>query len=330
VEPAKPVERERAVPPTAAPMVAAPLPAFDVTGERLLFLAPDVAMRNTRRAILVRAGELRLTPGGPVVAVGHGPLADEFDVLVVEEGERPGLVLGDGLRMFAVIDLADLAEVVSRRVRVTDAPTAIPPADDTGVFLEIGTWPEISERIDGWVRVSGGCDPILYEGWIPADAIARVFDEQPEGEGMVEATVAAGSRIFVSPGGPVLASFPGPEGHVASYPVELIGAAKRGFRKIEFGAPTCIVRGWVPTRKIDLDGPIEELWGGAVTSTHLCDGSSETEFVAEGTLLTHAVSGVVFAALNGGLRLSRLPGDADGRLCVATPWGPLEVRAAPR
>lgn len=299
--------------------------------KRLRFLAPDVATRYTRRATLVHVGELRIASDGPVVAVGRGPLLNTLDLIVVEEGERPGVVLLDaGLRMFAVINPADLAEVVTRRVRVTDVPTGAPSADDTGVFLEIGAWPEITDRIDGWLRISGGCDPILHEGWIPADALGRIFDHQPEAEALIDATVAAGSRVFVGPGGRPLASFPGSESLVSSYPVELVGAVKRGFRKIKFTTQTCTVRGWVPTRHVDRFGAIEEIWGGGVVSTRLCGESSDTQTLAAGTLLAHTVGGVVFARMDKPLRLSRVRGTNDDRLCISTLWGPLEVRPVRR
>jgi len=254
-------------------------------------------------------------------------LSDPETVLVVEEGARPGVVFADdGLRMFAVVDRADLAELVTRRVRVAEAPAAPPSTDDTGVFLEIGARPAITDRIDGWLRISGGCDPIVYDGWIAADAIGRVFDHQPEAVGVVDATVAVGSRVFVGPGGRQIASFLGPESPVSSYPVELLGAAKRGFRKVLFGTQTCTVRGWVATRGVDRSGRFEELWGGGVTRTHLCGGSSDTRLVAAGTLLAHTVGGAVVASLDSPRRLSRVPGAADDRLCIATPWGPIEVR----
>ncbi|WAS94142.1 hypothetical protein [Nannocystis punicea] len=297
-------------------------------GRLAAYLVPDAAQRFRRRAWVAKLGELRLSPDGPVVASGPGATTEEIELVVVEEGARVGAVLEEsGFQQLIYVDPADLADVVTREVKLAAEFDRAPAADDVGVTLHIGARPEVLERRNSMVRVSGSCEGFEYEGWMPGDALGRVFDGQEERGAESDAFLASDGELFVAPGGARLARFYSElyETREFEHDVRRLGRPLRGFQKVEHQSWFCTVRGWARLADVAREGEGNDVWGG-LTSPPTCDPKAGTVLLPAGVWLRHAGSQVVFATSAHSLWLARVVGSADERLCLSTPWGPLEVQ----
>lgn len=332
--------------PVVVPAMAAPatnlaevgpvaVPSGDTVTDTALagHLAPDVGERVKRRAWVGRLGELRLRPEGPVVAQGPGVPAHDVEGVVVAEGARVGMVLNQiGFQVRVYVESTDLAEVVTRDVKLTADPDQPPTPDDVGIILHIGARPEVAERRGDAARVSGGCDAIEYVGWLPSAALGRVFEAPAERTAVLEAYLASDAEIFDGPRGGRLARFHGGLYDTREYEhsLELLGRPRNGFQKVIHATWFCTFRGWAKVADVSANGPGNDVWGGDSLDRKMCEHGAGKEVQPAGTLLVHAATHVVFARTESALSLEKVPGATDGRVCLPTEWGPLEVTPAHR
>jgi hypothetical protein len=314
--------------PSGQPPAPTPSPTIDGARRQILrtYLAPDVRDRSDRRAWLARLGEVRLTPDGPAIIAGTGAPASPEQLLVVEEGPRIGVVVGDmaRIRMFVYVDLTDLAAVVGRETKLSQSASRSEPGD-LGVYMRAGARVTIAEIRGAEGRVVDPCQNFDAEGWLPGDALARVFSRPPEVEGEGDDTyILSGSVMTLSPGGPPVAEFHDFDPSGFFYSAVRIGKPRRGYQRVEFLAEDCRARGWVATANLSDKG--SDVWGGLTQTQQAlpCATSAERVPLVPGVVLVHADSRLPFAVVNEPTELFRTAGD---RLCLPTFWGPVEVTA---
>lgn len=316
-------------PPAPSPSLPAPAPpppAADVARREFLrtYLAPDARDRLERRAWLARLGEVRLTPDGPAILKGSGAPVTFEQLIVVDDGPRIGVIVGDmsPVRMFVYLDPTDLAEVVTREVKLSQSSSRN-ETDDLGVYLRPGARVTVVERRDAAVRVVDECRDLDSEGWVPPDALARIFPRQPEVDGDRDDTnILSGSHLTLRPGGPPVAVFQQYDPRDFVYPAVRLGKPRRGWQRVEYLADDCRARGWIATTNLSDDGT--DLWGGlGLTQQKVpCDDTTERVTLDPGILLVHADSRLPFAVVAERTTLFRSTG---ARLCLPTFWGPVDV-----
>lgn len=314
--------------PSGQPPAPTPSPTIDGDRRQILrtYLAPDARDRSDRRAWLTRLGEVRLTPDGPAILAGAGASVSPEQLLVVEEGPRIGVVVGDmgRIRMFVYVDPSDLAAVVGRETKLSQSASRSEPGD-LGVYMRAGARVTVAELRGAEGRVVDPCQDFDAEGWLPGDALARVFSRPPEVDGEGDDTyILSGSVMTLRPGGPPVAVFHDFDPSDFNYAAVRIGEPQRGYQRVEYLAEDCRARGWVATANLSDEG--SDVWGGLTPTQQArpCATRGERVPLAPGVVLVHADSRLPFAVVNEPTWLSRTAGD---RLCLPTFWGPIEVTA---
>lgn len=252
-------------PPAQGPLVAtiekvehsAPVPTLEVSndagpadsgaGDESLpaFLSDDYAATHVRRAWLVRAEPVRLSPDGPALDHPLGGLPRS--VVVVEEGAS--------LRVVWEEAVARLSVYVARSAfgSVPCRPTPLALASDrvedpsAKVVLAPGLLTTEGEHRGTSVRLEGEAAHLRFSGWVSTGSLCTAYDQAPlptgpRGEGLVR----AGTRL-VTRSGRVVATL-GNDRDVAAkfwFRVEAEPGASPGFQAIRFRTAEIDARGWV-------------------------------------------------------------------------------------
>jgi hypothetical protein len=126
------------------------------------------------RAWIRRLGDVRLRPGGPVVATGPGDV-EGFEIAALAQQQdhvQVGWTFGQ-TQLHVWLDADDAAPTVARVEPLANAPKVKVDGDEGRIDLGPGALVESLESRDGWTRVRTVDDG--HEGWVPDDALARVY-----------------------------------------------------------------------------------------------------------------------------------------------------------
>jgi hypothetical protein len=242
--------------PPAAPPAPAPAPEAELDAGPTLsakpYLAPGLAARFPRRAVLARSGPMRLALGGRRFGDDRAaPVSWRVEGIVVEEHPRSlRLVLDSGaIRLVFFAPRAALHLVSSRAAWLALAPDrAADPA--AGVRLAPGVVLDEIAAQGALHHVRGEASRVGFEGWLPDDAVGVTFAPQRFPAGGHEGLVAE-STVVTSAAGEVIARLPPPRVASAapqlSFDVTPRAGAPAGFQAIELRLDDIEVHGLVPS-----------------------------------------------------------------------------------
>lgn len=329
---AEPAPAEVAAPAEAAP---APVVIEGYSTEVAAALArPQWGLGSTRTA-MVRRGAVRLRSDGPALGLrDQAPFPEPQRLQVVEDGDRPrvAVVSYSGHLSHSVHLLLYVERQDARPVIVAEAPLRAGPTASTEgrghVVLRPGAWVDVTAREGEAARVVfDGVKP-ARKGWIDAAALGTTATVSPSDRGaqdMYETRRA--TPLLVRPGGAALTRI------AAEEIVGALAPAKAGHRLVEFW-PSCSYElyyvGYVQTGDL---GPRSHLkligCGRGGVASPLSFGEYEATpriDVAAGRFLLDPERPQIVGCVSAPSRLADL---GDGRLAVATIWGPVPVRLAP-
>lgn len=314
--------------------------------------APDVVAAlatDAERPVVVvaRRGVVRTSRGGPAVgaAAGPWPWGPAEEVRVSTAGARPARVMTDTgrVRVLLLVDDADLGKALVKPEVLRPTPGAPPPST---AFVELGSGAVIdvveTSADARWIRV-GFADPFRWKtadvlhGWVPASSVGSevtVVDLDATTSSRV-ADVEPGAVLLDAPGGRPIVTFPrsGNDRFVTAWHAVPLGPPVRGHQRVEhvgFCSHRVRLVGWVASSRVDVR---DDLGGGGGCGTGtggpVLWGALETaprEKVAAGRWLLDPATGDVIGLVREDAELGRSP---DGRLHVATKFGPIPVALAP-
>lgn len=344
--PTEPAPTEATAPPTElpAPRIAAP-PEPEIQGytpevaavlaeQYLGFIGPDTKIAVSRR------GAVRLLPDGPELGLrDRSPFAAARRLQVLEDAERPRVVIDDGaVRLMLYVDREDARPVLLRAAPLRPDPQTTfgdPPTRGHAV-LQPGAWVDVLATDGAMAQVSYGEPASELSGWIEADALGTTFTfippppaDQGEDQDVRDSRVKRATKLLTRPGGKTLATLEKDD------PVSpLLPSADKGYRLVRY-RPACesgfVYVGFV--RQSDLYTPDFGTGTGCFTGSPSIPrvfGEAESAprtTLPPGRILLDVDSPTVVGCIHDEVEVAEL---GDERYAVATVWGPVPVRLAPR
>lgn len=196
-----------------------------------------------RRAVLVGAPELRLSKTSEDLATERSdekePSSHEETVLESGPDKLRLLLEGAGVRLAAYVEARAALELPVR-----DVVLRVEGVTGGGqVLLRPGAPIEAAPSSASERRVRLVTPTLEASGWLPADALARVFTPADAAEAPATHLIEQKVEVKASPGGPTLAIVRGSQDDEQE--VREVGELRDGFRKIVIEAPRYRVEGWV-------------------------------------------------------------------------------------
>ena len=173
------------------------------------------------------------------------------------------------LRALAWFPRSSLAQTPTRRVALAASARDTEQPSESGVTLLPGARVELG-RLDGTARhVSGTCDELGFEGWVPGDALGDVFEAEPEPRSVtVSGFVRGGTPVYSNPWAAPVGRFKRalPEIEVLVEP-----GGPPGFTAVAWTGERCIVHGLVDARDVTT-GATQQLEIGRLSSVGFAAG----------------------------------------------------------
>jgi hypothetical protein len=225
------------------------VPEDPVLKPEAIFVA-EPAKTFTRRAAFARAPNFRFKKGAKE-ASGQVPEDLEpfpYEEIVLENGPQAIRLLLDALsvRLAVYVDAKDALELPTREIELRIE--GVTGAKDGLVVLRPGAPITASASAASERRVKLMTSGVELSGWLPADALGRVFTPADGKESTPTHAIERRVEVLTGPKGTTLAVVRGEEDD--PQPVQVAGEVRDGFQRIVIDEPRFRIEGWVPTSSL--------------------------------------------------------------------------------
>jgi hypothetical protein len=288
------------------------------------------------RALLVREGNVYLSPEGPAVQrprdAREQPPVLPLELAVIDAGMQPRVIVAnDNLRIALYIDPAALAEVTLPGAIIVPTAGRIDLTPRTpGVRLAPGLRVErAGPPAGGYVKVTFDDGVWHAQGMVEMLKLGRVYRPAslPRERYQPDALLRGVPEILSEPGGKTVIAVP----HDSSFPIERLGPPLRGWMLVRARGLLVEVVGWVPAEVVVAEPnakPAREPAPAGVLEAH---GKADAKRVAAATPLYDRPGGDIIGVTmsDQGVSMDEERPDGWWRSDFTTPLGDIPLWLAP-